>query len=86
MPVGRRYLMGVDCDMEMDGMTIVLLVLVVLFFGGTGLFVFINWVRDFRSELQSIQREIERCEPAERRYWIRQKRRLWASLLPFVKY
>ena len=30
--------------------------------------------------------EIGRTTGAERRHWIRQKRRLWLSLIPFVKY
>lgn len=48
-----------------------------------GLVVFIN---DFSQELRYLKNEIQRTEGAERRHWIRQKRRLWLSLIPFVKY
>ena len=37
-------------------------------------------------ELKYINCEIHRNTGAERQYWIRKKRRLWLSLIPFVKY
>lgn len=48
-----------------------------------GLVVFIN---DFSSEQRYLNNEIGRTTGGERRYWKRQKRRLWLSLIPFVKY
>ena len=48
-----------------------------------GLCLFIN---DFSRELKYLNGEIGRTEGAERRHWIRQKRRLWLSWIPFVKY
>ena len=48
-----------------------------------GLSLFIN---DFSRELTFLNNEIGRTTGAERQYWIRQKRRLWLSLIPFVKY
>lgn len=48
-----------------------------------GLAIFIN---DFSSELRYLNNEIRRTEGAERKYWIRRKRRLWLSLIPFVRY
>ena len=48
-----------------------------------GLCLFIN---DFSQELRYLNNEIRRPEGAERRHWIRQRRRLWLSLIPFVKY
>ena len=48
-----------------------------------GLCLFIN---DFSQELRYLNNEIRRTEGAERRHWIRQRRRLWLSLIPFVKY
>ena len=41
---------------------------------------------DFSRELKYINREIQRNTGAEQRYWIRKRRRLWLSLIPFVKY
>lgn len=48
-----------------------------------GLAIFLN---DFTRELRYLNAEIDRTEGAERRYWIRQRRRLWLSLIPFVRY
>lgn len=45
--------------------------------------VFIN---EFSSELRYLNSEIGRTTGAERRYYIRKRRRLWLSLIPFVKY
>ncbi|MBE6761236.1 MAG: hypothetical protein E7551_03025 [Ruminococcaceae bacterium] len=44
------------------------------------------YFKDFSQELKYIKMEIERSEGSERRYWIRQKRKLWLSLLPFMRY
>ncbi len=41
---------------------------------------------NFSAELRYLSNEIERTEGAERRYWIRRRKRLWLSLIPFVKY
>lgn len=39
----------------------------------------------FSRELQRINVEIQRSHGLEREHWIREKRRLWLSLLPFVR-
>lgn len=44
------------------------------------------FVRHFSYELRYINREIERTKGDERKHWLRQRRRLWLSLLPFIKY
>lgn len=41
---------------------------------------------DFIKELKYINCEIQRTRGGERKYWKRQRRRLWLSLIPFVKY
>ncbi len=41
---------------------------------------------EFSRELKYLNCEINRTYGSERRYWIRKKRRLWLSLIPFVKY
>lgn len=43
-------------------------------------------INDFRRELRFVKMEIRRSNGTERKYWLRQKRKLWLSLLPFVKY
>ncbi len=47
---------------------------------------FCIFVHDFSGELRYLNNEIGRTTGGERRYWKRQKRRLWLSLIPFVKY
>lgn len=41
---------------------------------------------DFFRELRYLNKEIACNTGAERKYWVRERRRLWLSLLPFVKY
>ena len=41
---------------------------------------------DFFRELRYLNKEIECTSGIERKYWLQQRRRLWLSLLPFVKY
>ena len=40
----------------------------------------------FTRELRRLNNEVSRTYGAERGYWVRRRRRLWLSLLPFVKY
>lgn len=61
------------------GMIVVLILILLVI----KLVVFLN---EFSHEVRIINCEIERTTGAERRYWIRKKRRLWLSLIPFVKY
>ena len=60
---------------------IVIVLAVVIF-----LAVFLPWLRDFRHEMRYINMEIRRNRGREREHWIKRKRRLWLSILPFVKY
>ena len=46
---------------------------------------FVEWMMNFRRELDYLQAEINRTEGAEQKYWKRQKRTLWLSLLPFYR-
>ena len=45
-----------------------------------------QFINDFSHELRYLNNEIARTTGAERKYWIRRRRRLWLSLIPFVKY
>ena len=47
---------------------------------------FAAFLNNFSHELQFIDREIRRTTGKERQQWIREKRRLWLSLIPFIKY
>ena len=46
----------------------------------------ISFFNEFYREHKYINCEIKRTDGSERRYWIRRRRRLWLSLIPFVKY
>lgn len=50
------------------------------------LFGLIFFFKDFSQELKYLNNEIARTTGAERDYWIRQKRRLWLSIIPFIRY
>lgn len=50
------------------------------------LFGLVSFLNDFSQELRYLNSEIRRTEGDEQIYWIRQRRRLWLSLIPFVKY
>ena len=73
--------LGIDSQMmSLLAGSLVVLALVVF------LAVFLPWLRDFRHEMRYINMEIRRNRGREREHWIKRKRRLWLSILPFVKY
>ncbi len=43
-------------------------------------------IKKFSSELRYLNNEIKRTEGAERKFWLCERRKLWLSLIPFVKY
>ncbi len=47
---------------------------------------FIIWLHDFLFELRNVNDEINRNEGRERKYWTSRRRRLWLSLIPFVRW
>lgn len=46
----------------------------------------ILYLRAFLQELRYLNTEIARAVGNERHFWQRKRRRLWLSLLPFVRY
>ena len=50
------------------------------------LFALARLVTDFSRELRYLNTEIERTQGRERMHYIRKRRRLWLSLLPFMRY
>lgn len=48
--------------------------------------VFIPWLQDFRRELRYLNSEISRTEGREQQHWIKRKKRLIRSILPFCRY
>lgn len=57
-----------------------LLLLIVL------LYSFISYINDFSNELRYLNNEIGRTSGAEQACWIRRRKKLWLSLIPFVRY
>lgn len=72
-------------NQEFDPVIGVLLVVVVAFFVIVFFIGLIMKINDFTNELNYINREIGRTTGGEQRYWKREKRRLWLSLLPFYR-
>ena len=40
----------------------------------------------FTKDLARLNREIHRSHPRDKAYWLKKRRRLWLSLIPFVPY
>ena len=70
----------------MDGVTIAVVAIILGFVAvGAGM-AFLKWWKNFRNELEDIKYEINTSKGREREWWIRRRRRLWLSILPFVRY
>lgn len=70
----------------MDGVTIAAVAIILGFVAvGAGM-AFLKWWKNFRNELEDIKYEINTSKRREREWWIRRRRRLWLSILPFVRY
>ena len=72
-------------DKSNDVSNILIIILLILAFG-IFCVVITYFVNDFLPELKRLNIEIHRSEGSERRYFKKMRRRLWLSLLPFVKY
>ena len=46
---------------------------------------FVKYICDFKDELGFINTEIYRTVGDERRYWQKEKKKLWLSLIPFYR-
>lgn len=60
--------------------------IIAVFFLTFLMFGFVQFINDFSQELRYLNNEIRRSNGDEHRYWKRQRRRLWLSLIPFVRY
>jgi hypothetical protein len=70
----------------LDSATSLLLIVVAIMTGLFTIVAAVPFVSSFSRELKYLNNEIERTSGKERMRWKRQRRRLWLSLLPFVKY
>ena len=70
------------------GETVLGVLLIIVLLGGVGILLSLPWIDWFRQELKYINTEIERNKdnPKEQARWLRRKKRLWKSVIPFVKY
>ncbi len=69
-----------------DNVSILLIVVIAAFFVVLlfyGLVVFLN---EFSMELKYLNNEIRRTRGEDRKHWQRQRRKLWLSLFPFIRY
>lgn len=60
---------------------VVAVLILILLFGRA-----VSFFYDFSRELRYLNNEINRTDDHEREYYLYKRRRLWLSLLPFVKY
>ena len=63
-----------------------LIFFVIAFFVGLIVFGVVSFTTKFISELRQLNNEILRTTGEEKKHWIRRRRRLWLSLIPFIKY
>ena len=68
-----------------DSITVILLVAIVLVLGGLFTARVVQRIRMFREDLYYIELEISRSIGEEKKHWVREKRRLWLSVLPFYR-
>lgn len=64
----------------------ILIIIIIILAFGIFCAVLTYFVNDFLPELKYLNIEIRRSVGHEKRYYKRKRRRLWLSLLPFVKY
>ena len=72
-------------DPKLDTTTTVMLVLVILIFATLLIALLVSKLSSFKHDLDIYNMEIARTTGAERQYWKRERRRLWLSLIPFVR-
>ena len=46
----------------------------------------VSTLTEFNKEMRYLNREIKRTRGSEQKHYLKQRRRLWLSLIPFVKY
>lgn len=71
---------------ELDPFTRVFVTIAVIILGVFVMLIFASWLKDFSLELRYLNNEIKRTRGREQEHWIRERRKLWMSILPFVKY
>ena len=75
------YTAAIDIGLDVPVILIIVTVILVLL-----CIRFVPMIKDFRDELEYIESEIRRTDGRERAHWEKKKKKLWLSLLPFVRY
>lgn len=70
-----------ESGVSFEPLLIVLIVVLACAFA----FIFVEIFTNFTQELKYINMEIRRSSDRERKYWVRKRRKLLLSLIPFVK-
>ena len=70
-----------------EDIVVVIFIIIIAILAILGLMVALSsFLSAFSRELRYLNREIKRTSGREREYWVRRRRKLWRSLLPFCKY
>ena len=69
-----------------DKTSTVLIVIIAVFFVVLLIYGLVVFLNEFAMELKYLNNEIRRTRGEDRKHWQRQKRRLWLSLFPFIRY
>lgn len=72
--------------MSQSPLLVFCVILIASFFLLFFIYTFVTRFHDFRRELLFLNTEIGRTTDSERAYWIRRKKHLWLSLIPFYPY
>lgn len=70
----------------MNELGFVIAIVVSVFCIGALAFGFVSWLKRFKSELKYLNIEIARTKGREKKHWKKKKRRLFLSIIPFVRY
>ena len=71
---------------EQDKTAIVLWIIVIAIMALLVFFHYLDWFKEFKSELRYLKIEITRTKGRERKHWKRKKKKILLSALPFFKY
>lgn len=80
MSIAFTKLLLAGHEQVLSGLFVILIVVALL------LLLFSRWIMWFFQELKYLNDEIRRNDGREKERWKRRKRRLFLSLIPFVKY
>ena len=72
-------------EQQIDNEVTLLIAVIATIFSVIFLIYFAATYTRYSQEMKYIESEIRRSEGSEKRYWIKKKRKLWLSYLPFSK-